>query len=508
MIGIIGTGLIFGAVHLFLINKGISKLEEQIDKCSVILYQCQQMLANSESKNTPPMDKVEIQTQCQGIVWSYGTGMLGSNEGELGIPHMVEDLGEGKLLIPEYTNCDVIILDKGTGRIMWQFGERGVAGAGTRLTAPHSAHQIPSGPYKGDILITEYLGEHRVLIVDYATREIAWEYSDLVAPLDAIYWDDEHIMVSDCIGNKIVKIRLSDKEIVWDYPVVRPFYLQKLIRQGPRRWEHGNSYGGDLLFGRVGGDVYEIDTSDRSVKWEFGKGGKRFPMLADALGCGVRAFRYGTGENESNMASPITIIADEANARILAVNRDKQVLWEIDGVSNQYYRPISWLIEPTYVTTSRNGNLLICDALANKVYELVYPPLPPLVESQGKFSTTMLSKDSLGAGEATSLGACGLISLRRATSLALTVECVYHNSATAGIAVHLYTSYNGANWDTVELKDSAGKPVFGDMPFTPGSTERKTVEIPHSAQFVKAVIENRDPSQTVSNIKVMATLER
>ena len=118
-------------------------------------------------------------------------------------------------------------------------------------------------------------------------------------------------------------------------------------------------------------------------------------MLADALGCGVRAFRYGTGENESNMASPITIIADEANARILAVNRDKQVLWEIGGVSNEYYRPISWLIEPTYVTTSRNGNLFICDALANKVYELVYPPLPPLVDSQGKFSTTMLSKDSL-----------------------------------------------------------------------------------------------------------------
>lgn len=497
-LSIIGAFLIFcGCAGCGLVER-ISRLPQADDHD----------IGESRDRTQPSTDKVQGQTQCQGVLWSYGSGVPGNGNGELWTPHMVEDLGEGKLLIAEQTNCSVIILDKETGEIVWQFGERGTAGNGARLTAPTSAHQLPSGPYKGDIIVTEWLGDHRVLIVDYKTKEIVWEYDGFVGPLDAIYWDDEHVMVSDCIGNRIARIRLSDRAVTWEYAVWRPFYLQKLIKHGSNKWEYGNSYGGDLLFGRIGGSVYEIDTSNSSVRWSFGEYGHWFPMLADALNGGVRAFRWGSGEDESDMRSPITIIADEGNARILAVNYNKDLLWEIGGVSEQYYRPVSWLIEPTYVTNSRNGNLLICDAMGDRIYEVAYPPLSQIIGNQRKFTTAILARSSLGASESTGLNECGLLSLRGVSSLALTVECAYDRLAVTGIAVHLYASYNGTDWDTVELKTTNGVPVFGDMPFTPGSIERKTIEIPFSPLFLKPVIENKDSSHEATNIRVVATVGR
>lgn len=132
--------------------------------------------------------------QPSGIVWSYGTGLPGRGEGELFTPHMIEDLGDGNLLVPEQMNHDVIIINKHTNKIVWQFGDRFTRGKGTGnlLAEPISAHQIPSGKYKGDFLITEMYstGETdelgRILIVDYQTKQIEWEKTVNTSVLDAI----------------------------------------------------------------------------------------------------------------------------------------------------------------------------------------------------------------------------------------------------------------------------------------------------------------------------------
>jgi len=59
-------------------------------------------------------------------------------------------------------------------------------------------------------------GEHRVLVIDRDTGQILWCCTNLRVPLEAIYWDDEHIMVSDC-KHGIFKVRLSDGATVWHY---------------------------------------------------------------------------------------------------------------------------------------------------------------------------------------------------------------------------------------------------------------------------------------------------
>lgn len=444
----------------------------------------------------------------RGILWSYGTGIPGVSKNELYTPHMVEDLGEGKLLIVEQSNCSVIVVDRETGDIVWQFGERGVAGTGNRLSSPHSARRIEGGPYEGHILITELEGAHRVLVIDFDTKEIVWETSAVAGPLDAIYWDDDHIMVSDWTANQITRIRLSDKAAVWSYTTPKPFYLQKLIKQEPDWWNYGNSYGGDLLFGTTSGYVAEIDTATASIVWQMGTDSlPTAPMLANQLYSPVRAFRYGCGENTSTMASAITIITDEGNARLLAVNREKQILWELGGVTLDFYNPIGWLIEPTYVEMSKAGNLLVSDGMANRIYELAYPLLPPVIGGQ-QFSSQIMTKDSLPATHSTTLEECGSLDFSNTRHSALTVACTYDSTATVGIKVHVFTSYDGINWDTAELLDSTGAPVFGDMPFTAGETVRKTMDVTSSATHWKVTVENLDTAVAVSEVSATVTVAR
>ena len=49
---------------------------------------------------------------------------------------------------------------------------------------------MPAGPYQGHVLITEYKGEHRVMIIDRNDGEVLWSYDGLEKPLEAIYWDE------------------------------------------------------------------------------------------------------------------------------------------------------------------------------------------------------------------------------------------------------------------------------------------------------------------------------
>ena len=133
------------------------------------------------------------------ILWSYGTGNTGVGAGELSGPHMAEEnpLDSNEIVVDEEYGCDVLLINrtKRTHRVI--YGTRGVAGGGTLLNRAHSAHFIASGPYKGNVIITEYSGDHRVMIINKNNKEVLWSYIEFEHPMDAIYWDDEHIMVTE-----------------------------------------------------------------------------------------------------------------------------------------------------------------------------------------------------------------------------------------------------------------------------------------------------------------------
>ncbi len=91
-------------------------------------------------------------------------------------------------------------------------------------------------------------------------------------------------------------------------------------------------------------------------------------------------------------------------------------------------------------------------------------------------------------------------------TLTLSAECTYHAKASRPAKIHVYTSYDGENWDTEEQEDDSGQPVFGTVAFSPQSTQRTTKDVPTGARFVKATVENEDPDQALSNVKVVAIL--
>mgnify|MGYP001206925601 CR=1 FL=1 len=324
------------------------------------------------------------------VLWSYGTGNSGVGEGELAGPHMAEEnpFNPGEIVVGEQFGSDTLLIDRNTGRLKVLYGERGVAGTGDHLSESDSAHFLIAGPYKGHVLITEHKGEHRVMIIHRTSGKILWHYTGLEAPLDAIYWDDYHIMASDS-PNGVFKIRLSDKVKVWGYdtqPHANPFYLHRISR------DDNASYGGDLLIGYYGvgsnaGLVREIDTASEKTVWKYGsrgdgpesKGEQGYGDLYDRLYTPVRAIRYGMDENGGGL----TIICCE-RSRILCVNRDKELVWELGGASGQSRRTATQhVVSPTYVHVTRRGTLLITDWGLNMVYEISPFDIPPRREKDG-----------------------------------------------------------------------------------------------------------------------------
>jgi len=107
--------------------------------------------------------------------------------------------------------------------------------------------------------------------------------------------------------------------------------------------------------------------------------------------------------------------------------------------------------------------------------------------------------DSLAAGTTSALTTCPPISLAHISELALTAECTYHADAKAGLRIHVRASYDGINYDAEDLS------AF-DIPFVPGQTISKTVELDSNVMFLKVLAENLDNAHEITNVKVTATL--
>lgn len=68
-----------------------------------------------------------------------------------------------------------------------------------------------------------------------------------------------------------------------------------------------------------------------------------------------------------------------------------------------------------------------------------------------KISYPILSLKGLEAGGVNELKNCIPIGLEHASTLALTTECIYSKDAKAGVRVHLRSSLDGLDYDTVDF---------------------------------------------------------
>lgn len=131
------------------------------------------------------------------------------------------------------------------------------------------------------------------------------------------------------------------------------------------------------------------------------------------------------------------------------------------------------------------------------------------VNFQGKsLPVRILDIETLNAGATSDLDRCRALTLEDADILTLTVECAYDALATAGIKVHIYSSYDGVVYDTEELVDNQGVPLFGNMPFSPGEVTRQTRDVICNTRFIKVVIENEGQNQPVIDLRVTAVANR
>jgi len=127
-------------------------------------------------------------------------------------------------------------------------------------------------------------------------------------------------------------------------------------------------------------------------------------------------------------------------------------------------------------------------------------PLPVDTSPGVKTDTTILDEASIAAGATTALGDCTAIDLSGGpATLALTVECTYNAGAAQGIKIHVRTSYDDTNYDTEDWDSWTPS-------FTAGATIRQTKHYDTSPMYVKVLIENLDPAQTVTDVAVVATV--
>ena len=386
------------------------------------------------------------------IVWSYGTGIPGIRDGELFGPHTAEEnpFNPDEIVVAEQYGRDVLMISRSTGRLRVVYGQRGVEGTGALLGQTHSAHFMPSGPYEGSLLVTEW-GEHRILIIDPETGAVRWQCTGLDNPLEAIYWDDDHVMASD-MEQGVFRIRMSDGAKVWRHdpaPRGNPFYLQKL----PQELSH-YSYGGDLLISYFGDNriVREVRTSDDSIVWEYGPDGTRSKHdaalninrmveqgpgagdLYNRLSCPVCALRYGMNE----AGSGLTIICDE-RSRIFCVNIRKELIWDLGGSgATDRCTATPHLVLPTYVSPCRRGTLLITDWGRNMICEINPFSIPERQEKDAYLFRDYVTTDTYADSD-----------VIESRGFARNNVQVYNKDASAGVEWRLLGSHNAEDWQVI-----------------------------------------------------------
>jgi hypothetical protein len=158
------------------------------------------------------------------IVWSFGDGSPNPGPTSVGAPNDAERVGDNTLISGTGTSAvgdnRVILVDR-HGKIVWQYGESGVAGtAENQLSAPVCAVALPND----DILITDQ-GNQRIIEVN-EHHHVVWQYGQtgvagsargqLNNPNSAELLKNGDVLIADESNNRVFEVNRA-KNIVWDY---------------------------------------------------------------------------------------------------------------------------------------------------------------------------------------------------------------------------------------------------------------------------------------------------
>jgi hypothetical protein len=283
------------------------------------------------------------------IVWQFGSGptdfspesIIGTNDAQrVGTLTLMAGTGTpgGQPEAPNCTNANgcpdnrVLLVDR-SGKIVWQYGQFGVAGSGPdQLNTPVQNTWLPNA----HVLITDQANE-RIIEVDL-DKNIVWQYGttgvsgngpeQLFNPNCAELLENGHILICDENNNRAIEVTRAG-QIVWQYGSGDPNTNDPVSGVAfASRLKNGHTLITDSNHARI----VEIDRN-KNVVWEYFT--NTDPNSNQRGGTGplpTRAVRLRNGH---------TLISDQYNHRVIEVNHDKQIVRTFGKINSLGYNPES-----------------------------------------------------------------------------------------------------------------------------------------------------------------------
>ncbi len=274
----------------------------------------------------------------------------------------------GNILIADQFNHRVIEVDPNTHEIVWQFGDGSNVAGPKSVVAPGDAERVgewtlicgtgvqgivePNAP-KG-------LADNRVLLVDQSGK-IIWQYgqtgvagadaNQLNAPVCAVFLPYSHILITDRGNHRVIEVSLVTKQIVWQHGTTGSAGMTRNHLSSPASAELLDN--GNILIADTGNNrVIEVNRKNRIV-WRYGAADALKVLNGPAFAC--------------RLPSDHTLITDSGNNRVVEVDRHGRVVMEY-ATNKQPGSVADPLV--SRAVRRENGNTLISDQFNHQVVEI------------------------------------------------------------------------------------------------------------------------------------------
>ena len=282
----------------------------------------------------------------------------------------------GNILITDQFNNRVIEIDP-AGNIVWQFGGGPDNITATAIIGTNDAERvgpltlmsgtgIPPGVSQATAAcFSSGCVDNRVLLVDQAGN-IVWQYgqfgvtgfgpNQLNVPVQNTYFTlpngEAHVFITDQSNERVIEVRISDKQIVWQYGE------NGVVGNGPNQLSNPNA--AELLAN--GNILISDENNNRAIEVTH-----TMPSMI------VKTFSaHGTVSGvafASRLPNGHTLITDSNNSRIVEVDRNDNPVPGHDYITNTRSGSNPSPL-PTRAVRLANGNTLISDQFNDQVIEV------------------------------------------------------------------------------------------------------------------------------------------
>lgn len=135
--------------------------------------------------------------------------------------------------------------------ILWYFGDYE---DDSLLNLQHNPEYMENG----NIMVSDSVN-NRIIEINKKSKELVWEYGDLMRPKDADEMENGNILITDSGNNRIIEVEKESKNIVWFYSMdlIEPYEADRL--------ENGNT----LIGGGLAGNIIEVNQYG-TIVWTYG----------------------------------------------------------------------------------------------------------------------------------------------------------------------------------------------------------------------------------------------